>query len=187
MDEVEKYISEEQLTTLFLTFSLMTIQNLFTLIPLILLVTINLFIYEFTLGFFWSWGTSVAGSIISFVLYRYWLQSLFRKRMDLEMKEKIESHGFLFILYLRLIPFVPSSLVNIAAGASTISFSRYVSATLIGNFIYIFMMCFFVHEMISANIEILPILSGLLGLLLIAYLIRKRKTSKEKEKDMEIK
>lgn len=182
MDATEEYLSEERLTTLLITFVLMTIQNLFTLVPLVLIVGINILLFGFVLGFLWSWSTSLACSIIAFLLYRYWLQSMFSKRINEEIKDKIERNGFLFMLYARMIPFIPSSFINITAGASSIKFTHYIGATAIGNFVYMFIMCLIVNGIISAEIENYAIVIALIGLMPIIYFIQKRKTLKVKEK-----
>src|SRR3954462_15298054 len=55
---------------LFMLF-IMVIQNSFTVIPLILVITINIALFGFLKGFLWSWFTSVIAGILIFLSVRY--------------------------------------------------------------------------------------------------------------------
>jgi uncharacterized membrane protein YdjX (TVP38/TMEM64 family) len=55
---------------------------------------------------------------------------------------KIERNGFMYILIARLIPIMPTSVINIAAGISTVKLNHYVAATFVGNTVYAFIIAF---------------------------------------------
>lgn len=116
----------------------MIIQNTFTLVPLILLITINVTFFGFFYGYLWSWFTSIIGSIIVFLIVRYWFQELLLPIINKQMNEKIKENGFVVVFISRILPFIPTSIINIAAGVSSIRFKQFILATLLGNMIYIF-------------------------------------------------
>jgi uncharacterized membrane protein YdjX (TVP38/TMEM64 family) len=154
------------LLLLLFTILLMTVQNLFTIIPLILLISINVTLFGFTGGYIWSWLISIMGSAVSFFLSRYAFQAFFSKYVNSEWKNKIENKGFWFVFTGRIMPFVPTSVVNIAAGISTVRFSKFFYATALGNMIY-----FFVLSAISVGILSIPWGNGIFALALLILLI----------------
>lgn len=136
VEAIQDVLDDNLFFMLGITLVLMIIQNIFTIIPLILLLTINSILFGVLYGFIWSWLTSVVGALIAFLIVRYWLQDLFIKRMSPNVKEKIEVNGFLYLFILRLFPFIPTSILNTAAGISSIRLKHYLLATLIGNMLY---------------------------------------------------
>ncbi|MBO1004021.1 TVP38/TMEM64 family protein [Pseudogracilibacillus auburnensis] len=175
LEAIESFFDKKWYIALLITFLLMFLQNMFTVIPLIIIVTINIFLYEFMLGFVWSWLTSIAGSVLAFFLYRYWLHSILTKKINVELKEKIDKNGLYYVFFARLIPFIPSSFINMAAGASSIRFSYYLGATLLGNMIYMLLMSFLVYGLITADIEIYLILISLTVFIPLIYLYKWKK------------
>lgn len=135
------------------TLALMIIQNLFTIIPLILLISVNVSLFGFTYGYLWSWVCSIVGGIVAFMAVRYWFQSWFAKRLHPRLKEKIEKNGFLFVFLGRIFPFVPTSAVNIAAGIGSIKLSHFVYSTMIGNLLYFFVLALAALGILSIQLE----------------------------------
>jgi len=124
---------------LLITLFLMIIQNLFSVIPLLLLISINVSLFDFIYGYLWSWLTSVLGAIVTFHIARSGFQRFFRLRNQ-RIINRIERNGFYFVLIGKLFPLIPSSVINIAAGVSSVSFKRFTYGTLIGNLIYLFVL-----------------------------------------------
>src|SRR5690554_846099 len=114
----------------------MLIQNTFPVLPLLLLISVNVSLFGITVGYAWSWLISIIGAGFAFMITRYWFQSLFHKYVNDKYKRKIEDHGFWFVFVGRLLPFMPSSLINIAAGGSSVRIGNFLFATAIGNTIY---------------------------------------------------
>lgn len=163
------------LLILLCTLILMTIQNLFTVIPLILLISVNISLFGFTGGYIWSWIVSIAGAVVSFYLTRFWFQDFFGKFVDDKWEQKIDENGFWFVFIGRVMPFMPTSVVNIAAAISSVRFLKFFYATVIGNFIY-----FFFLSAISIGILSIPWENGIylalaLCTLIIYIFIRRRK------------
>lgn len=182
LEEIALFFDEKWHVGLFITLILMLFQNMFTIIPLALIVTVNIFLYDFMWGFVWSWASSILGSILAFFLYRYWLHAFFNKKVNDQIKQKINNHSFLYVFFARLIPFVPSSLINTAAGASSIRFSFFVGATILGNMIFLFILSLLINELISSDMEmyIIVFFLGVAILIFYAFKWMKYKTKQKK-------
>lgn len=151
---------------LIFTFVAMIIQNSFTIIPLLLLITINISLFGFINGFLWSWFTSVIAGVVVFLAVRYRFQDKLLKKITPNVIEKVERNGFLYVFEARIIPFVPTSFVNILAGISSIKFKPFFFGTLFGNFIY-----FFVLSLIPLGVLSLDIDQYLLGVIVILSIV----------------
>lgn len=138
IDSFQLYLNKNLPSALFFMLLFMIIQNSVTIIPLVLLVTVNVIVFGFLLGFVWSYVTSIIGCLLVFIVTRYWLHDVATKRLNDRMKEKIEKNGFVFVFISRIFPILPTSIINIAAAVSTISMKHYLLGTLLGNFIFIF-------------------------------------------------
>jgi uncharacterized membrane protein YdjX (TVP38/TMEM64 family) len=78
---------------------------------------------------------STASAVLAMLLVRaagWQLNRLVRHRSIDTVDERLRERGWLAILSLRLIPAVPFSAINYAAGASTVRFVPYTSATVAG-------------------------------------------------------
>lgn len=164
---------------LMLSLVLMIIQNLFTVIPLILLISINVTMYGFEYGYIWSWFTSIIGALVSFLVVRFWFQEFFITKLNEKMKVKIERNGFAFVFIGRIFPFVPTSLINIAAGVSSIKLKHFLFSTIIGNMIYMFVLALIPLGIMSIKIEyyVYYILIGLFIVCYLSFKMIKRKRS----------
>lgn len=156
----------------------MLIQNLFTLIPIVGIVVINIALFGLVCGYLWSLATSIIGALVAFIVFRYWFQSLLIKKVKRSYLEKLEQNGFLFVLLLRLIPFIPSSLINITGGVSSIRLIPFLTATFIGNAIYLLLLSFVANGLLSADMEGYVFVALLVAILPSIYLYRylKQKT-----------
>ena len=115
---------------------IMVMQNLFTFIPLVLVIATNITLFGFWYGYLYGCFCSVIGSTVIFLSIRYLFQDAFSNSKTKKYQEKIEKNGFLFVLSGRVLPFMPTNLINIASGLSSIKTSHFVIATTIGNMIY---------------------------------------------------
>lgn len=132
---------------------LMVIQNLFTVIPFILLITMNVSILGFAGGYLWSWATSVLAGVVSFWAARYWLEAFFARWLKPALRDRIEDNAFWVVFIGRVFPFVPTSVVNVAAGLSSVSLRPFLYATLLGNMIYIFVLALVPLGIMSVKFE----------------------------------
>jgi uncharacterized membrane protein YdjX (TVP38/TMEM64 family) len=159
------------------TLLLMTIQNMFTIIPLILLISANVALFGFAAGYIWSWLVSIIGAVVSFAITRFWFQDFFAKFVDEEWERKIDEKGFWFVFIGRVMPFIPTSVVNIAAAISSVRFMKFFYATALGNLIYFFILSSIALGVLSIPVEyaIYIVLAIIAFLIFLAINRRKKK------------
>lgn len=159
---------------------IMILQNLFTFIPLVLVITVNISLLGFWFGYLFSCLCSVIGSTLIFLSIRYMFPNLFSHSRLKMYEEKIKENGFRFVLFGRIFPFLPTNLINITSGLSSIKLSHFIAATTLGNMIYGLVLS-------SASISVIamfakhPYLTSLglivIILLYISFLLVKKKKS----------
>ena len=156
---------------------IMVLQNLFTFIPLVLVIATNITLFGFWYGYLYGCFCSVIGSTLMFLSVRFLFKDVLMNSFTQKYSKKIEQRGFLFVLSGRILPFLPTNLLNIASGLSTIKISQFVAATTLGNMIYGFVLASASFSVISIAIHnpIYLILIGLIALIAVfSYLYRKR-------------
>ncbi|WP_169865097.1 TVP38/TMEM64 family protein [Sutcliffiella halmapala] len=153
----------------------MLIQNLFTLIPIIIIIMVNIMLFGFVNGYLWSVATSVVGALLSFLLYRYWFQSILLRKANASLIKKMEQNGFLFVFNLRVIPFIPSSIINTVSGVSSIKLSQFLLATTVGNMLYLFLLSAIANGLLTEEIQGYIIIGLLFASIPCYYLYRKLK------------
>lgn len=169
------------LLVLIIMLVVMVLQNLFTFIPLILVITINMALFGFWKGYFYSCFCSVIGSTAIFLSIRYLFPNLFSSTKLQKYEHKIEKNAFLFVLSGRILPFLPTNLINIVSGLSTMKVSHFISATTIGNMIYGFVLAsasFSVLAISNHNQLLFLLIIGVLLIILLFRFIKKRKIPK---------
>lgn len=160
---------------------IMCLQNLFTFIPLILVITINIALFGFWKGYLYSTFCSVIGSTTIFLSIRYLFPNLFSATILQKYEQKIEKNGFLFVLSGRILPFMPTNLINIASGLSTIKISHFMLATTLGNMIYGFVLSsasFSLITLSNQNHLLFLLIIFILVIFFIVHFIKKRKQPK---------
>lgn len=146
---IQETLGQEWQQLLFVTFLLMILQNIVSFIPFLFLTMFNIWLYGFVYGYLWSLLGNFLGSVVVFYFARYGFQSWTKKYNHLKFKQDIERNGFKFVLLTRLLPFVPSSLINIVSGISNIKAREYIFATFIGNTTFVFILSLFSVGVIS--------------------------------------
>lgn len=147
---IEKLTQSNIALITLITLLLMTIQNLFTITPVILLISINVATYGLIPGFIWSLVISTIGATISFYMTRYWFQNMFKRFVPTRYTQKLEQQGFWFVLVARLIPIMPTNIINFASGMSSIRFSRFLYATIAGNTVYFLTVSLLTENVLSS-------------------------------------
>ncbi|MFB3168132.1 VTT domain-containing protein [Neobacillus sp. 179-C4.2 HS] len=166
----------------FFTFIIMVIQNSFTIIPLIIIITINYALFGFFNGLLWSWVTSIIAAGIWFFGSRYFFNDWVQKKTNPELLSKMEQNGLLFVFQARIIPFVPTSLINILSGLSSIKFKHFLVGTMFGNLIFFFVLSLIPAGLMEGNMEqniLLGIVLVLVGLVVFYRIRKKQKTRKQ--------
>jgi uncharacterized membrane protein YdjX (TVP38/TMEM64 family) len=163
---------------LLITLMLMMIQNLFTVIPIVLIITINISVFGLLYGFLWSWVSSIIGASVTFTLARFWFQELIVTKINSSWIDRLEKNGFLYTFLARLFPFAPSSLINLAAGVSTISFRGYLKGTMLGNLLFFLLASLFIEGFMTAGTEeMIAIAVCVIIIIGVYFYYKKRKTN----------
>lgn len=120
------------------------VESFLPILPLLLFVAANAAAYGFFWGSLLSWIGTCLGSVIVFWVFRILARGRLKRWLEKSRKIKqtlewVERHGFGPLFLLLCFPFTPSSLVNVAAGLSGISFRSFILAVLLGKMI---MICF---------------------------------------------
>lgn len=122
------------------------------------------------------------GTMLMFVLTRYgfqeWTQSYIKKHPRIhEYEGHFEKNAFISILLVRLIPFIPSPIVNVLCGLSRIPWHIFISATLMGKMPSIITFTFagslFFHN------NFLSISIYLIYFLIVGFFVMKKLQNKE--------
>ena len=159
---------------------LMFLQNLFTFIPLILVITINIALFGFWRGYFFSTFSSVIGSTSIFLSIRYFFANLFTSEKLKKYEQQINKNGFLFVLSGRILPFLPTNLINIVSGLSKMKISYFISATTIGNMIYGLVLASISYGIVSVSQQyrqLFYVIIAIAAIIVAVRFIKKQRTS----------
>lgn len=168
----QDFLDDNMLYAVMFMLVIMILQNSFTVFPLILVISINITLFGFINGFLWSWITSIIAAIAVFYCVRYLFQERLIEKLKPELLEKIDANGFAYVFQARIFPLVPTSLVNILAGLSTVKIWPFVLATTIGNFLYFFALALIPAGLLSEEIDETLIWVVLVGAILMYYLFK---------------
>lgn len=187
-EKAQSYLARNLPTTLLLTFLIMLIQHSFTVFPLLLVISLNVLIFGLIPGFLWSWFASVLSSGIIFYGVRYLFDDLIARKIPKPILQSLNDNGFIYVFQARIIPFIPTSLVNLAAGLSHIRFIPFILGTAIGNFIFFLLLALVSEGILEASIEQFSLI-GIAIVAIIIYLIllwRKRRRKWKKPNGAEL-
>lgn len=182
LDSIIRSLKDTTFSKFFFTFIIMVIQNSFTIIPLIIIITINYALFGFFNGLVWSWLTSIIAAGIWFFGSRYFFNDWVQKKTNPELLSKMEQNGLLFVFQARIIPFVPTSLINILSGLSSIKFKHFMIGTMFGNLIFFFVLSLIPAGLMEGNMEqniLLGIALVLVGVVVFYRIRKKQKTRKQ--------
>lgn len=120
-----------------ITVAMATLMALFPIIPYPIVGGFVGAAYGPSLGGFVTWAGSTLASIIMFLIVRYgyqdWGLHILHKYKTLgKVTVLFEQNAFITILFTRLIPIIPSIIINIYSALSRVSFVSYALASSIG-------------------------------------------------------
>lgn len=82
-------------------------------------------------------GRTIISATITFYISRYLLRDYIKTRIKdryVRWEGRLEKEGMFYVIIMRIIPFFPFDAVGYVAGASGISFKKYLAGTIIGDF-----------------------------------------------------
>ncbi|HAU30300.1 TPA: hypothetical protein DCW54_01560 [Candidatus Dependentiae bacterium] len=91
--------------------------------------------FGLALGFFLSMLGMIIGALLAFTLVRYFVGSYFQRRYAdklVRFNEIFSRYGVMFLIFIRFIPIVPFSLVNVLAAFTSMGIVSFFLTTCIG-------------------------------------------------------
>ncbi len=158
---------------LLIMFGIMLCQNIFTFIPLVVVIGVNTTLFGFWQGYAYSIICSTIASTLIFLSIRFLFPNLFAHSKLEKHEKKIEKNGFLFVLSGRILPFMPTNLINILSGISSMKISSFILGTAIGNTVYGFVLAAASFGVISLGIHDPKLLVIIALFLLFAFVVFK--------------
>ncbi|WP_062352159.1 TVP38/TMEM64 family protein [Bacillus kwashiorkori] len=160
---IKEFLTPDNLTELIQSYrsfgpiigiTLPLIEAFLPFLPLFIFVMVNASAYGLWLGFLFSWIGACSGAMFVFWIVRKYGQSralgfLKRHKQVRKFMDWLNRHGFGPLFLLLCFPFTPSSVVNIVAGLSKISFYQYALAVFTGKMVMIFTMSFVGYDIPS--------------------------------------
>lgn len=173
-EELLLWFQQTKDTSIFLTMFIATLFALFPIIPFPIIGGIIGAMYGTFLGGFVTWVASTLASIIMFIFLRFVLQSwglkIIHRYKRLEMVTTMfEQNAFITILVSRLIPFIPSIVINAYSAVSRVSFLSYTIASSLGKIPAMLLFAVLGHSFVSSNLEVVFVV-GIYALIILMTL-----------------
>ena len=179
---IQDFISTNNIfLSLIIGFLIIVLESILPFLPLAVFIALNKLVFGNLIGFLLSWGGTVIGCILAFVIFRKGLSDRlytkvkrdgYRKTID-----RISNIRFTSLVIITALPFTPAFTVNIAAGLSKISYRKFISAILIAKLSIVYFWGYvgtsFV-ESISNPIILVRIALMLLGVYIISKLVNRK-------------
>ncbi|NIK80272.1 putative membrane protein YdjX (TVP38/TMEM64 family) [Paenibacillus castaneae] len=183
LDQIRQMTNDNLVLMLLILFIMMVIQNLFTLIPILLVISVNISLFGLWYGYLWSLLTSIVAATITFYAVRLWFQDVVNKRLKRGWVDKIEQKGYWYVFIGRIFPFVPTSLINIASGVSAVKVKHFIISTAIGNFVYFAILSLIADRIMFGFEQGLYVGIAVVVIGIIVAGVWKRKKTKKKQSD----
>jgi uncharacterized membrane protein YdjX (TVP38/TMEM64 family) len=168
--------------------ALVFVQTFFPFIPFVLVAGTNVAIFGIKVGFLVNYTMSCLGAIASFYFARYYGHAWVEKKLEhfplvIQFSQRMEKRGFLYVLLGRLIPILPSSAINFAAGLTRMRFSHFLWGTLLGKLPIVFLESMIAHDLFHFHKykgRLLLLISILVVLILIGNGVKRVLAAKTK-------
>ena len=136
-EEIIQIFSDHAQIAILISLAISIIIAISGILPSVFLTAANILFFGFWQGILISFAGESIGAIVAFVLYRKGFKKISTQKLSSfpKLERLILSRGresFLLILYLRLIPFVPSGLVTFCAAIGNISLLQFSIASSLG-------------------------------------------------------
>lgn len=154
---------------------LIVIESIIPILPLGVFVTLNFLTFGQIFGFIISLFFTIVGCLISFYIFRKGVYNWFHKKI--KNKEKIENLMIRFshislgsLAAIMAMPFTPAFLVNIAAGLSSMTKKKFITALCIGKCFMVYFWGYVGTSLIQSLKDPIIILR-IIALVAIAYIL----------------
>ncbi|MBD0379312.1 TVP38/TMEM64 family protein [Paenibacillus sp. WST5] len=188
MSQLSEHLRNLGWTGKWIGMALILLQTFFPFIPFVLVAGTNVAIFGIEWGFIVNYAMSCLGAVVSFFIARYYGHAWVEKKLQKfplvsQFSERMDKHGFVYVLLGRLIPILPSSAINFAAGLTRIRFHQFLWGTLIGKLPIVFLESMIAHDLFHFHKykgRLLLLLVVFVALIVIGSSIKKVLTSSRK-------
>lgn len=155
---------------------LILIESILPVLPLSVFITLNIVTFGNTLGVLMSWIATIIGCSLSFFLFRYFRDKLYKflskNKQDSIQKwlKRLSKIPFTSLTIIMAIPFTPAFFVNIAAGLSKMSYKKFFVSLLIGKMIMIYFWGYIGTSLLESLTDV-TVLIRIIVLLIVTYVL----------------
>jgi uncharacterized membrane protein YdjX (TVP38/TMEM64 family) len=149
-------------------------------IPSVFITAANITFFGFHTGLIISFIGECVGAAFSFWLYRKGIKtlnpSLLNKNKWLQKVQQTQGwDSFIIILLLRILPFIPSGLINLATAISKTSILTFIIASSLGKLPALLIEAYSVKQVLESSNNVKAILAIIALFILVIYLFQKRR------------
>ncbi|MGL5648497.1 MAG: TVP38/TMEM64 family protein [Clostridium sp.] len=178
MNEILKLLNTYQEFAIFISVFISVIIAILGIVPSVFVTGANIVFFGPFLGFLISLLGETVGNYVSFRVYKKGLKKGIEEKFSkYKVLDKIKNSSgnkcALLILEGRIIPFVPSGIVTLAASLSSIDDFRYTLATCIGKIPSIGLEVLVSYGVLSSGAKGIQAILGICGVYLIYKTIKK--------------
>ncbi|MEN6350217.1 MAG: TVP38/TMEM64 family protein [Syntrophomonas sp.] len=136
ISQLSNYISSYGVLAPAIAYILFVVQAIFPVFPYVILAAAGGLLFGFKLGFALSWAGALTGACIAFWGCRLvgsdWVIKKFQAHFDFDISGMDPKLAFWTIIIARIIPVVPTPLINAAAALSGVAFWNFFFSSAIG-------------------------------------------------------
>ncbi|MGE7904320.1 TVP38/TMEM64 family protein [Peribacillus sp. NPDC094092] len=148
-------------------------------IPSVFITAANITVFGFEKGLILSYVGEIAGAAVSFWLYRKGFQTFkpkfMKNRWIMKLQKSQGFHAFWMILMLRLLPFIPSGVINLTAALSKTGMVTFFLATSIGKLPALLAEAYSVTQVLKASDDVRIVLVLLILVIAVIYFFNRNK------------
>lgn len=184
LKQVSIYLNSHSRYAVVLGMLVVFIQTIVPIVPFVLVAGANVLAFGLVKGFLINYSMAILGAMVTFAFARNlghnWAQAKIEKSpFFISLNQKMETHGFLYILMGRFIPVLPSTAINLGAGVFRVPFSHFLAATLIGKLPMVYLESTVAHDIMHIHQyrgRLLVTLAILIFLLVLGRYVKKKLT-----------
>lgn len=186
MDLLLEFLPENVITAVLVSILLNTIIAVAGLIPSTFITAANIIYFGFQFGLVVSIFGEAMGAVISFIMYRKGVKAIenrVNKPINNRFLERLKSaqgmEAIYLVLLLRILPFIPSGLVTLAASISEMKVFHFFIASTIGKIPALFIEAYSVYHFFSWRYQYqIGTTIAALAIITIYFIWSKRKNNK---------
>jgi uncharacterized membrane protein YdjX (TVP38/TMEM64 family) len=148
------------------------------IIPSVFITAANITVFGFHTGLVISYIGELMGAIVSFWLYRKGIQTINLKTLNknkwlVKLQNTKGWDTFYMIVMLRILPFVPSGMVNLASAISRTTLLTFIAGSSLGKLPSLIIEAYSVNQVLEASTNEKAFLIMTSLIIFIIYIIKK--------------